>query len=107
MRARQTVSMAGVWRYMSAGQISESLEIPINTVHSWIRAGDFPPPHVIIGHRYRARHAKLSTSRTLVGAGVAGLRAVQHNGEPRLTWSAAARSISRFGNESCLCISVP
>ena len=47
------VSMAGVQRYMSAGQISEYLEISINTVNSWIRAGDCPPPEVIIGDRYQ------------------------------------------------------
>ena len=44
MRARQMVSMAGMHRYMSAGQISEYPEIPINTVNSWIRAGDFFRP---------------------------------------------------------------
>ena len=38
------VSMAGMHRYMSAGQISEYLEIPNNTVNSWIRAGDFFRP---------------------------------------------------------------
>jgi hypothetical protein len=43
------VSMAGMQRYMSAGQIADYLEIPINTVNSWIRAGGFPPPDVIIG----------------------------------------------------------
>jgi predicted DNA-binding transcriptional regulator AlpA len=39
--------------YMSAGQISEYLEISINTVNSRIRAGDFPLPDVIIGDRYQ------------------------------------------------------
>ena len=47
------VSMAGMHRYMSAGQISEYPEIPINTVNSCIRAGDFTPPDVIIGDRYQ------------------------------------------------------
>jgi hypothetical protein len=40
-------------RYMSGGQISEYLEISINAVNSRIRAGTFPLPDVIIGHRYQ------------------------------------------------------
>jgi hypothetical protein len=41
MRARQMVSMAGMQRYVSAGQISEYLEMSVNTVNSRIRAGDW------------------------------------------------------------------
>ena len=41
-------------RYPSTGQISEYLEISINTVSSRIRAGNFPRPDVIIGNRSQA-----------------------------------------------------
>jgi predicted DNA-binding transcriptional regulator AlpA len=40
-------------RSLSAGQISEYLEISIDTVSSRIRAGNFPLPDVIIGNHYQ------------------------------------------------------
>jgi hypothetical protein len=53
MGASQMVSIAGMGRHMSAGHISEYLEISINAVNSRIRAGNFPLPDVITGNRYQ------------------------------------------------------
>jgi hypothetical protein len=91
-------------RYPSTGQISEYLEISINTVKWWIRAGNFPLPDVIIGNHNQGSAPETIDEWHSCERGVARLRALQHNGEPQLAWSAALRSISGFGNESSLCV---
>jgi predicted DNA-binding transcriptional regulator AlpA len=91
-------------RSLSAGQISEYLEISIDTVSSRIRAGNFPLPDVIIGNHYQGWAPETIDEWHSCERGVARLRATQHNGEPQLAWSAASRSISGFGNKSSLCI---
>jgi hypothetical protein len=91
-------------RYLNTSQISEYLEISIYTVSSWIRAGNFPLPDVIIGNHYQGSAPETIDECHPCVRGVARLRATQHNGEPQLAWSAASRSICGFGNESSLCI---
>jgi hypothetical protein len=48
----------------------------------------------------------LNSGQVIAGE-VARLRATRRNGEPQKAWSSTSRSISGFGNESSLCISVP
>ncbi len=100
--------MAVMQRCMSAGQISEYLEIPIDTVNSSIRAGDCPPPNMIIRDRYQGRARETIDEWHSCGRRGWHAYALRNTMGGHNWYGLWLRAQSlRFGNESSLCISVP